>query len=247
MASGSTRRSATVTISVPEATSACSICSSERKPPVPTISREPQPRSPSAPAPRAAALDRRQHLDLLPSLQRRRPPSSPRGTTSPSSATATPRAAGRPPAARTASARRRAVGQLPRLAVQLDPHPAPQRLGSARRCGEAARIGPAGEAPPISAGHGLGGQRRQQDAVAVVAGREQQAVERAAARPAAGCPGCPGAARRPPRPAPARRRRAAAGRPRAAARARRPRSPPVEAALLDRRADDQRPSARGTT
>ena len=46
---GSTRRSATVTISAPEARSAASICSSERKPPVPTISREPSSRPPELP------------------------------------------------------------------------------------------------------------------------------------------------------------------------------------------------------
>src|SRR5438093_5264194 len=47
---GSTRRRATVTISAPDATRARSIVSRERKPPVPTMSRDPQIRPPSSSA-----------------------------------------------------------------------------------------------------------------------------------------------------------------------------------------------------
>ncbi len=67
-ASGSTRRSATVTISVPDSRSALSRSLIDRNPPVPTISREPQLRPPSSKPVRArrssgASLDRDHDLD----------------------------------------------------------------------------------------------------------------------------------------------------------------------------------------
>src|SRR5688572_719145 len=67
-ASGSTRRSATVTISAPDAFSERSICSSERNPPVPTIKREDHSRPPrvqDAVASVLSALDCMHHLDRL--------------------------------------------------------------------------------------------------------------------------------------------------------------------------------------
>src|SRR5437764_527876 len=80
---GSVRRKATVTISAPDATSARSMASRERKPPVPTISREPQVRPPSSNPSEAAGacsllsavsclatLHRPDHLDSLPLAQR---------------------------------------------------------------------------------------------------------------------------------------------------------------------------------
>ena len=96
------RRRATVTISAPEAASASSICSSERKPPVPAISREDHSRPPSsqvsAPPWIAASTS-----TLAPSASGVASHSA-RGTTSPSRATATPRASASAPLSRTASA-----------------------------------------------------------------------------------------------------------------------------------------------
>ena len=113
-----------------------SICSRERKPPVPAIRREDHSRPPS-----------RQRRPLPGSRRGPRPgwpsasgvdPHSPRGTTSPSSATATPRGVSAAPASRTASARLAPSGSSTGLAVQLDPH-RPSPTASSRFVGHATK------------------------------------------------------------------------------------------------------------
>ncbi len=179
------RRRATVTISVPAASSAASICSSERKPPVPAISREDQWRPPSsqvsAPPWIAASTS-----TLCPSRSGVAS-HSPRGTTSPSRATATPRASSSAPASRTASASVAASGssrRSPFSSILIAQPPAPSGVRplsaySRQRTNAGACVG--ARAPYERLRDGFGGQRRQQDAVAVVAGRQQQALDRACA------------------------------------------------------------------
>ena len=157
--------------------------SSERKPPVPSSSRE---RS-SVPAmvsgsadrrssPCSASLDRAQDLDPRALCRARASPTAPRGTTSASTATATPR-----PAAGRSSESTAACTVAPAASSAVSPFsstftPAPPRSGA----GRPAR--PTRAAARRSRGRDqVGGERREQDAVAEVAGR-----------PAAGRRRCPG-------------------------------------------------------
>ena len=152
----------------------------------------------------SSSLHRGQHLHARVRRAARTSPSRARGTTSPSTATATPRAsrAGRAARAPPPRSRRRAASRA--LAVEVDHE---SRHRSARRsrdgCG---RDG----APPRSARgahgasarraalageqrhHQLGGERGEQDAVAVVARRPRQARRARPARSPERCPGVPG-------------------------------------------------------
>src|SRR5262245_46384375 len=152
------RRRATVTISAPEASSALSICSSERKPPVPAIRREVQARPPSS-QPSAPPWIAARTSTLLPSASGVEAHSA-RGATSPSSATAKPRPASAPPA-----------GPLRRGRALRRPRAAPR---SARSSPGPPRAGELG-------GDRFARQWRQEDAVAVVAAGKDEAVERSRA------------------------------------------------------------------
>ena len=197
------RRSATVTSSVPLASIAAASASSERKPPVPSSSRErsSRPRDGqrrrscvsvtaivSLPGSRAGSRPAR------PRAARRRP-TAPRGTTSASTATATPRpAAGQVERVDSAACTVAPSAQLG-VASPLTQRPscaAPPRSGAGRR--RAAQSGQrlAGQ----RGGDEVGGDRREQDAVAVVAGRPDQARRARRGRSRAGCRASPGAGRR---------------------------------------------------
>ena len=112
----STRRSATVTSSVPEARIACSSACRLAAPPVPRISREVKvspARSSGHPGhPPCAAVE---HLDPVAVAQRAWPASRPRGTTSPLSATATP--------PRRCAGERRRPGRATRAAPPVSSRP----------------------------------------------------------------------------------------------------------------------------
>ena len=124
---------------------------------------------------RSSSLDRRDDLDLARRRAARRSASASAATTSPSTATATPRPRGRSSSelhhARHSSAGR----QLAALAVDRHDHVMPPRGASANRRRRERPRGDRAVARSSAVDDELGGDRREQDPVAVVADRPVQA------------------------------------------------------------------------
>ena len=179
--------------------------------------------------PPSSSLDRAQHLDAAdPRAARARPTrcaARPRRRPRPRSPRPSPRS--RVARSRTRSRDRDPVRQLARLAVheRSSSRPPPPRSGAAKRSGANGANSCGGSLPASMRDDRVGGQRRQQDPVAPVPRRPDEARTAALARRSARCRACRAAARRRPRRARAPRSPAAPRRRGAAARARRRPSP----------------------